>query len=86
MDTGTYMPPRVDGKSDVRIRLEHGVVPQGADLAPWVVVGHCKRCGMPLFVNRERVRGDRPPYVYRTCRCFQRSKSYRSRRQLSRRS
>lgn len=79
MDTGTYMPPKVDGRNDVRIRLEHGLAVPDLDLGPWVVVGHCPRCGMPMFVNRQQIGLERPPYVYRTCRCFQRTKEHRSR-------
>ena len=68
--TGTYF-PRPDGHSqDVRIRLEHGTVGSDNPLAPWVVVGHCPKCGMPYFVNVEKVNGERPPFVWRTCKCF----------------
>ena len=66
--TGTYF-PRTDGRNDGRIRLEHGVAVEKSPLAPWVVVGHCPRCGMPYFVNAETVGHERPPYVSRTCKC-----------------
>ncbi len=68
--TGTFFP---DGRQDtpaVRIRVEHGVAAGENPLAPWVVVGHCTRCGMPYFVNTEQIGGERPPYVWRTCTCF----------------
>ncbi len=79
--TGTY-PPRPDGRSqhtqDVRIRLEHGFAVQEVDLGPWVIVGHCPRCGMPMFVNRQQINSERPPYVHRTCKCFHRKEDHRS--------
>jgi len=71
--TGTYF-PRTDGRSDVRIRLEHGVVAGENPLAPWVVVGHCPRCGIPYFVRVTDVSEERPPYVWRSCTCFRTEK------------
>lgn len=76
MDTGTYMPPKGDGRNDVRIRLEHGLAVPDIGLGPWAVVGHCQRCGMPMFVNRLQVGPEHPPYVHRTCRCFRRTKEH----------
>ncbi len=70
MRTGTFLS---DGREDmpaVRLRLEHGVATAENPLAPWVVVGHCARCGMPYFVHAEQIGSERPSYVWRTCTCF----------------
>ena len=70
IETGTYFPGQDGRAQDVHIPPEHGTVGEANLLAPWVVVGHCPRCGMPHFVNTEQIGGERPPYVWRTCTCF----------------
>ena len=67
-ETGTWFPPK-DHSQEVVIRLQHDRIAGENPLAPWIVVGHCTKCGMPYFVNARDVNATSPPNVRRSCSC-----------------